>query len=305
MLRVISSLRNLLRPVNRMPPEILSHVARHLINEQDSDAISIVPLTHVCRYWRESIISAPVNWTLISDQDEDMAATCLQRAKAAPLKITLHMPLVSSLHDVFAPYFRNVRTLSIHSISSIEEFADTFPAFPRSMPNLRSLVLGQLLDEDGFQIGSNSIFSVDPFGPFIPPLEHLLLRDIPLYPSLRGLKTLTEIYIEYCELDFHLNTLLDFLEANHSLERVTLDIQFAESSILSPPHKTIRNQLRYLSTKLTRLVPKPFSPADPSREVQSCMFPSWNHTNAQRWTTSSPILPWHTFQTHHHPRSLN
>ncbi|KAF9777977.1 hypothetical protein BJ322DRAFT_987173, partial [Thelephora terrestris] len=81
----IPSLRNILRPVNRMPPEILSQVARYLIKDKNVDAISIVPLTHVCRYWRESIISTPSNWTLISNKNKDMTAACLQRAKAAPL----------------------------------------------------------------------------------------------------------------------------------------------------------------------------------------------------------------------------
>ncbi|KAF9777980.1 hypothetical protein BJ322DRAFT_1222039 [Thelephora terrestris] len=251
--RLIPSLRKVAQPVNRLPPETLSHIAQYLIDDHDEDAISIVPLTHVCRYWRRSIISTPANWTLISSENEDMTAVSLQRAKAAPLKITLHMPLGSSSHDIFAPYLQNTRALAIHSISTIEELTKTFPSFPKSMLNLRSLELGHLFDDDEseFQTGSNR--STDPFGSFIPPLEYLLLRDIPLYPSLRGLKTLTEVYIEYCELNFHLNTLLDFLEANHSLERVTLDIQFVESSLLSSPHKTIRTQLRYLSIQTNKI----------------------------------------------------
>ena len=62
-LRFILSLQNLSQPVNRLPPEILSRIAQCSLNAA-VDARPIVPLTHVCRYWRDSITSDPANWTL-------------------------------------------------------------------------------------------------------------------------------------------------------------------------------------------------------------------------------------------------
>ena len=133
-------------------------------------------------------MSTPDIWTLISGKNEDMTAVCLQRAKAAPLKITLYMPLSSSSPDIFAPYFQNTRALVVYSISTIEELTSVFPNFPQSMPTLRSLELIRPQDTDWDQ-------STDPFESFIPTLERLRLTGIPLYPSLLGLKTLTEFTI--------------------------------------------------------------------------------------------------------------
>ncbi|KAF9777650.1 hypothetical protein BJ322DRAFT_1131875, partial [Thelephora terrestris] len=220
-LRVIPSLRNLLRPVNRMPPEILSHVARYLIDDLSVDPISIVPLTHVCRYWRESVISTPSNWTLISSKNEDMTAACLQRAKAAPLEITLEMPLYPSFTDIFALHFQTTRTLVVDFLSMIEEITNLFPNFPQSMPTLRSLELVRKGGVDWDQ-------SIDPFQSFVPALERLRLSGVPLYPSLLGLETLTEFTIRDLQFNLHLDTLLGFMEGNHSLERATLDLYFTD-----------------------------------------------------------------------------
>ncbi|KAF9777648.1 hypothetical protein BJ322DRAFT_568159 [Thelephora terrestris] len=242
-LRVIPSLRNPLQPVNRMPPEILSHVARYLIEDEDDDAISIVPLTQVCRYWRESIISTPSNWTLISNKNKDMTAACLQRAKAAPLEITLEMPLDPSFSDIFAPHSQNTRTLTVRSISTCEELTDAFPNFPQSMPTLRSLALVRRHGTDWDQ-------SIDPFQSFVPALERLRLSGVPLYPSLLGLGTLTEFTIRASLFKLHLDTLLDFMEGNPSLERATLDVWFIHISLLTSERKTpMRNQLRYLTVE--------------------------------------------------------
>ena len=224
-----------------MPPEILSYIAQYLIEPHDEDAISIVTLTHVCRYWRESIISTPDIWTLISGKNEDMTAVCLQRAKAAPLEITLYMPLSSTSPDIFAPYFQNTRNLVVYSISTIEELMNVFPNFPQSMPTLQSLELIGPQDTDWDQ-------STDPFESFVPALERLRLTGIPLYPSLLGLKTLTEFTISDSRFNLHLDTLLDFLEGNHSLERVDLQIYFTDLSLLESQRTTaMMNQLRYLS----------------------------------------------------------
>ena len=230
-----------MQPVNRLPPEILSHVAQYLIGDDEDDAISVVPLTHVCRYWRESIISTPEIWTLISDKNGNMTAVCLQRAKAAPLKITLRVPLDSSFHDIFAPYLQNTRTLAVHSMSTIEKLRSVFPNFPQSMPALRSLEL--IRSED---IAWDD--TIDPFESFLPPFERLQLTGLPLYASLLKVGTLTEFTISNCWFDLHLDTLLDFLEGNHSLEKVTLDLFFSGTYLLKSRRKiAMKNQLRCLS----------------------------------------------------------
>ena len=170
-----------------------------------------------------------------------MARVCLQRAKAAPLKITFCMPLGSSFSNIFEPHFQTTRFLVVYSIPTIEELTSVFPNPLQSMPTLRSLELRRSFDVADWD------WLIDPFDSSIPALECLVLEDIPLYPSLLGLATLTELAIECTHFDLPLDTLLDFLEGNPALERVILEIYFPDDSLLSLQRKTVtRNQIRYL-----------------------------------------------------------
>jgi len=137
-------------------------------------------MTHVCRYWRESIVSTPRNWTLVSTLNEDMAAVSLERAKAAPLEISVLLYTARNnpvFPGIFIPHFRNTKTLTVGSISTFEEFAKMFPNFPQSMPNLQSLKL-EFNNIEGWDP------SADPFELLAHTLEDLTLINIPLSPSL-------------------------------------------------------------------------------------------------------------------------
>ena len=178
-----------------------------------------------------------------------MTAVCLQRAKRSPLKITLHLPLGSSFPDIFAPHLQTIRALAVRFMPTIRQLMNVFPDFPRSMPSLRSLKLSPI-------DGENWDRSIDPFKSPIPALEHLVLEDIPLYPSLLRLATLTELTIthEIVQPDFYLDTLLDFLEGNPALERATLGIPLTDPPLPSLRRQTtIRNQLRYLLISANKL----------------------------------------------------
>ena len=90
--------------------------------------------------------------------------------------------------------------------------------------------------------------SVDPFESLAPTLRYLQLCGIPLYPSIIRLRSLTEFTYVGLGSDFHLDTLLDFLEENRSLEQVALGIVFREDSLrLSRRRTLIKNQFRHLT----------------------------------------------------------
>jgi hypothetical protein len=240
-LRLIPSLRNLLQPVNRLPPEILSCIARSLLLKNNaSDTRSIIPLTHVCRYWRNSITSVPANWTLISSLDKDLTALSLERAKAASLRVRLDLDIGDpGFFDLLAPYVQNIGTLRVTSPTTIEKLRQALPKFPQSTPNLRSLSLNS--DVHWGQ-------STDPFGSLASTLRCLGLDDIPLYPSLLRLRSLTEFTYVNGRFDLPLDTLLDFLEENRLLERIILGVKFKEASLLSSRRRTaMENRVRYLS----------------------------------------------------------
>lgn len=210
--------------VNRLPPEIISYIARLCFRDDDADARPIVPLTHVCRYWRDSIVSTPSDWTLIFNGRRHLAALSLERAKAAPLTIRLNMNKLKGdpgFLDLLLPYLKNATSLSVTSFFTTQELTRALPNFLNAMPNLRSLALRKSGQTDWSQLD-------DPFDFAAHTLKALALHGIPLFPSILGLKTLTELALVDYDFRLHLDSLLDFLEGSHSLESVTLEICFSE-----------------------------------------------------------------------------
>ena len=229
-----------MQPVNRLPPEILSYIARGVCNKYHEDARTIIPLTHVCRYWRVSIISTPENWAVISNHPNNIAALSLERAKAAPLEIYLDMDRRRQdpeFLDPFIPHFRNAETMRITSLSTIEDLSFVSQ---HTMANLRSLAL---LDRGHL----NWDRSIDPFEPLTYTLRYLELFAIPLYPSFLNLTTLTGLDLRDFRCSIHLDTFLDFLERNHSLTSARLHIWFIEPFLRSSRRRApIQNRLQYL-----------------------------------------------------------
>jgi len=197
-LTLISSLRNLWRPINRLPPEIISRIARGVPSKYAQDARSIIPLTHVCRYWRESIISAPENWTLVSSESERLAALSLERSKEAPLQIYLDMNQVRKKPGsvgLVTPYIHNVEALVFKNLVTVDDIIGTFPNFPQTMPNLR------LLDLSLRAVSPNWVSTINPFGLFTSFSRNCRLRrgcyDVGRYPLTRVL------FDHTCNLRFH------------------------------------------------------------------------------------------------------
>lgn len=145
-LRFLRSLRNTFLPVNRLPPEVISHIVRCVLGDHTIDTTSVVPLTHVCQYWRNSVVSTPDNWTPISSEREDLAALSLERAKAAPLTVHLDLSrpeskIDSSFLKLLQPHTQKIRSLFIPGIFASKELVRVLPNFPKSMPDLQSLIL--------------------------------------------------------------------------------------------------------------------------------------------------------------------
>ena len=210
------------------------------------DARRVVSLTHVCRYWRGSIISDPTNWSVISYYSEGLTALSLERAREAPLEVCLDYFEVgtggtASCH-LLTPHLRNIVTLVIYS-TTIDKLRDTIPDFPRSTPNLRSLSLESYGSVQWDR-------SIDPFESLAPTLKCLELRNIPPYPSIFHLKSLTEFtYSNFGSDDnVHLDTVLDFLEGNRSLSRMTLRFERWGAPLRSSRRRAaVENQLQHLS----------------------------------------------------------
>ena len=171
----------MLLPVNRLPPKTLSRIVQGIRDDSARDTLVIIPLTHVCRYWRESIISTRENWTIISNSQEDLAALCLERAKAPPLESHLYTGQTRrnpQFLDLLAPHFQNTEILRIYDASTIRDLS-VFSRHP--MINLRSLALSNEVERDWNR-------SIDPFESSTYTLRYLELVQAPLFPSFLNLK---------------------------------------------------------------------------------------------------------------------
>ena len=153
----------------------------------------------------------------------------------------VHIILDPGFLDLLLPHVQNATSLSVISFFTLEEPVQALPDFPKSMPNLRSLTLHIPEQAEWSPLNDSFDFSTH-------MLRVLSLYNIPLFPSILGLKTLTELTLFDDNSNLHLDTLLDLLEENHSLESATLGINFAGASLRREQRKTpIGNQLRYLS----------------------------------------------------------
>ena len=189
------------------------------------------------RYWRESIVSTPENWTTISNSRRDLGVASLERAKAAPLKIHLDMGGIQDPQFLnhLVPHFQNTETLWVTGVLTVKDLS--FSKHP--MTNLRSLML---LNHG---VG-DWVRSADPFESSAYTLQYLKLLTVPFYPSF-SLRTLTGLNLDDYWLSPHLDTLLDFLEKNRSLTSVKMRIRFKEPSLRSSRRRApIGNQLQYL-----------------------------------------------------------
>ncbi|KAH9927438.1 uncharacterized protein BXZ73DRAFT_48775, partial [Epithele typhae] len=94
MLATSRSLRNAYAPINRVPNEILVLIFENIPVPKfytewlDSPSVStkdLIPITHVCRRWRDVALSAHFLWSSIHDMPVTQNADFLRRSGASLL----------------------------------------------------------------------------------------------------------------------------------------------------------------------------------------------------------------------------
>ena len=123
--------------VNGLPPEILSRVLEH----RDCDC-DLVAATHVCQYWRSTLISTPLLWTSFqfkSSPDLDRTFTYLERSKSTPIdvRISLRSPKDLEVLKHLAPHIARTRSFVIDGIR-LDDHAIS-PLFCNPVPSLQHL----------------------------------------------------------------------------------------------------------------------------------------------------------------------
>ncbi|KZV70687.1 hypothetical protein PENSPDRAFT_606968 [Peniophora sp. CONT] len=155
-LLAISSLRyrqNMLPPINKLPPELLSRIFYELsLNEITNRyylLTSWVAVTYVCRTWRSTALDSAFLWTdipLILGPLWSQAFAL--RSKAAPLSITVvpvggYAPTASEIskpswqYDLVKEHFSRLATAYISGYSNVQTFRDLLElSTPRQLRSL-------------------------------------------------------------------------------------------------------------------------------------------------------------------------
>ncbi|KAF9784595.1 hypothetical protein BJ322DRAFT_853393 [Thelephora terrestris] len=205
------------------PAEVITRIAiegRLLAPRQYRDLIS---MSHVCKSWREAVISYPLLWNSISDESEMVTRMCLERSKTLSLTVSL------SDFDTWSTGTRRLvgfhasrfETLSL-SGSLFGGLSEIFTSLiPGEDPLLRELQIWgmQELNAECLIVHGRTcspILSKD-----IPTLRKILLSSFPLTPQLSALRHLTCVeLIDMCPTP--VSNVLDLLANNPCLEQVSI-----------------------------------------------------------------------------------
>lgn len=181
------AIRNTHSPINRLPPEVLSRIFEHRGRERD-----LVAATHVCQYWRSTLISSPSLWTtfqLGSNHDVGRTLAYLERSKSATINIKITMNSLQELEALhhLAPHIHRTSSFAIRGSLGVHVASSLLLCSPA--PNLKRLEMyardGSVRNLDNFLgrqapslrfVSFNGIFPV-PESPFtIPNLTELTLH---------------------------------------------------------------------------------------------------------------------------------
>ena len=231
MLRLLQFVKKSFAPINRIPPEVLSLIPDHHI-EDDTDK-TLIALTHVCRYWRNIFISRPSLWTRLDFKNIDKTRTYIQRSQSFPLKLILGYYEVSD--DVFGPMVPHVHRLKSLTIDT--------KRLPRVLQHFRCPT--PLLEKLNIRIDVPYGVTLDGtlFNGDLSSLHELHLGGVITDLPWKNLANLRVVHLEYSSRSYRMTQILDFFESAPLLHTVSLGYPMPSSSD-APPGRIV--PLRHL-----------------------------------------------------------
>lgn len=236
-------LRNTLLPVNTLPPEILTSIFRTLSSPKTHSSPSTehaviphkakprewIPITHVCRYWRDTALGYPFLWSPIVFEPADirnensLPYECLHRSLGAPLDVQIKCGESSDdqVWDKLSARcgrLRKFHVVDLLDVNSLEKFRGEAPI----LQSLQLQVNYKLIDQrdDG-----ETLDGVLPpmFAGHTPALRYLTLSFFTSYSSnhfenLAELRLSDQLYHASSELSH----LIALLESSPNLEELSL-----------------------------------------------------------------------------------
>ncbi|KAF8504902.1 hypothetical protein F5888DRAFT_802940 [Russula emetica] len=239
----VNTLRGYLRPINRLPPELLVHIFSFL-----GGGTFVVPASQVCRRWRDVALDTFSLWTVIREEDSVSAAErFMERSRHAKLDVSFIIDMHAPddfviLRNLVIPHATRIRRLHL------DVYGDRAYDFYRMLADRDFLLPG--LEHFSIQMNQSGWHDDTHYGP-LPSresffgesefFERLTFRAVlPLPTHFSGtIKSLT-----LADRVFDLDALLECLDAAPNLEYLAL--------LNSVPH-TFESAARGFVVSLNRL----------------------------------------------------
>lgn len=125
------ALRNVLAPINKLPPEILSRILQFFPFHD------LVAATQVCHYWRTTLVSCGPLWCNIDCTRGSEALTCLHRSKGSPIHVSVRKIPEDEVLARLSPHIGRIKSLYLKPRWSVAQ--SVFTRFTDPAPTLESL----------------------------------------------------------------------------------------------------------------------------------------------------------------------
>ena len=213
----IDELKNSHRPIQQLPPDVLTEVATYLHPRVcGGDYRPLVAMSQVCHYWRDTLLSDAGSWALINSESIGLLPLLLKRSGSHLLEVNLNMDnLIPHTIEHLGPHTSRLGDLRCDleeaDIAALQSLSLLDPS-----PLLRTLSI-EISRPPAFSPG---VIEMALISGEMPSLRKLELLPFPITPQFAEFKHLVDL-----RLDVRYSTLtsvLDLLSANPSLEKVRL-----------------------------------------------------------------------------------
>ena len=183
---------------------------------------NLISMSHVCKSWREAVISYPFLWDSIHDENEMVTRMCLERSKSLPLSVSLSNfdRWSSNTKRMVGSHAGRFEELSL-SGSLLCGLSEIFTnLMPGEHPILRELILRGDCGINSKSWVVRMVLDSPIISNDIPTLHRIVLSSFPLTPQLSTLRHLTDVRLT--DPGPTANAVLDLLANNPGLQQVAL-----------------------------------------------------------------------------------
>ena len=235
-LNAIDHLANSLQPMNLLPPEMVSRIAVHLIDDVEYYRPLLVA-THISRYWRETILGASSLWTSIDSRHPRLALICMERSNTARLRVRLRPNVSLAFLSNLRLHMTRIKMLDVNMPPS--DFQKILPQLDPHMMRLESMTLDLNSVYPLPCFSFPSLLSID-----MSRLKGLHVQNVSFVSTFFHPINLSKLSV--ISSDGRLSVLLDVIATNPHLEEILIvsrvsDLKCSLTDVIPLPHLRVLN----------------------------------------------------------------